>query len=192
MAALAWAGGVFGPGGLRRERGQLNPTRELLQRLWSDDASQTAEEVSVEGVVRLIEPVADRPREHARQRQKRTRRHRHQAPEHSQGCGVVAALAASEQAADERDRGQHGLVGRTRTRQLPGPDGAGLGLGPPDPEVYVQHREIELDPGELYVVPRGVEHRPRADPEAHVLLIEPRGTPNTGDAAATPAPEVEI
>lgn len=51
---------------------------------------------------------------------------------------------------------------------------------------------VELEPGDLYVVPRGVEHRPRADPEAHVLLIEPRGTPNTGDADATPAPEVEI
>jgi mannose-6-phosphate isomerase-like protein (cupin superfamily) len=58
--------------------------------------------------------------------------------------------------------------------------------------IELRDREIELDPGELYVVPRGVEHRPRADPEAHVLLIEPRGTPNTGDAVATPAPEVEI
>ena len=40
---------------------------------------------------------------------------------------------------------------------------------------------IELGPGELYVVPRGVEHRPRADVETHVLLLEPRGTANTGD-----------
>ena len=32
------------------------------------------------------------------------------------------------------------------------------------------------------MVPRGVEHCPRADEETHVLLIEPRGTPNTGDA----------
>lgn len=51
---------------------------------------------------------------------------------------------------------------------------------------------VELEEGDLFVVPRGVEHRPRADEEAHVLLIEPRGTPNTGDADATPAPEVEI
>lgn len=58
--------------------------------------------------------------------------------------------------------------------------------------IELRHREIVLEPGELYVVPRGVEHRPRADPEAHVLLIEPRGTPNTGDADATPAPEVEV
>jgi mannose-6-phosphate isomerase-like protein (cupin superfamily) len=41
---------------------------------------------------------------------------------------------------------------------------------------------VELAAGDLFVVPRGVEHCPRADEEAHVLLIEPSGTPNTGDA----------
>lgn len=40
---------------------------------------------------------------------------------------------------------------------------------------------VELGPGEIFVVPKGVEHRPSADDEAHVLLIEPTGTPNTGD-----------
>jgi len=43
--------------------------------------------------------------------------------------------------------------------------------------------------GELFIVPRGVSHRPRAVEECHVLLIEPKGTPNTGDpetAAAKP------
>ena len=35
--------------------------------------------------------------------------------------------------------------------------------------------------GELFVVPKGVTHRPRAEQECHVLLIEPKGTPNTGD-----------
>jgi mannose-6-phosphate isomerase-like protein (cupin superfamily) len=58
--------------------------------------------------------------------------------------------------------------------------------------IELRDREVELLAGELFVVPRGVEHRPRADEETHVLLIEPRGTPNTGDAAATAAPEVEI
>ena len=38
-----------------------------------------------------------------------------------------------------------------------------------------------LRPGELFVVPAGVTHRPRAVSEAEVLLIEPAGTPNTGD-----------
>lgn len=58
--------------------------------------------------------------------------------------------------------------------------------------IELRDRVVELEQGDLYVVPRGVEHRPRADPEAHVLLIEPKGTPNTGDADAMPAPEVEI
>jgi mannose-6-phosphate isomerase-like protein (cupin superfamily) len=40
-----------------------------------------------------------------------------------------------------------------------------------------------LRPGELFVVPKGVRHRPRAAREAKVLLIEPAGTPNTGDPA---------
>ncbi len=42
---------------------------------------------------------------------------------------------------------------------------------------------IELNSGELYIVPRGVEHRPVAIDEVHLLLIEPAGTPNTGDPA---------
>lgn len=40
---------------------------------------------------------------------------------------------------------------------------------------------VTLGPGELFVVPKGVRHRPVADEEAQVLLIEPSGTPNTGD-----------
>ena len=48
--------------------------------------------------------------------------------------------------------------------------------------IQLRDRDIVLAPGELFVVPRGVEHCPKADEEAHVLLIEPRGTVNTGDA----------
>jgi mannose-6-phosphate isomerase-like protein (cupin superfamily) len=48
--------------------------------------------------------------------------------------------------------------------------------------IQLRDRDIELSEGEMFVVPRGVEHCPRADEEAHVLLIEPRGTVNTGDA----------
>jgi mannose-6-phosphate isomerase-like protein (cupin superfamily) len=58
--------------------------------------------------------------------------------------------------------------------------------------IQLRDRDVVLESGELFVVPRGVEHCPRADPEAHVLLIEPKGTPNTGDADAEPAPEREI
>ena len=43
--------------------------------------------------------------------------------------------------------------------------------------------EVRLNAGELFVVPRGVEHCPYAEEEAHVLLLEPAGTVNTGDAA---------
>lgn len=42
---------------------------------------------------------------------------------------------------------------------------------------------VVMGPGELCVVPRGAVHRPRAMHEAKVLLIEPAGLPNTGDAA---------
>ena len=48
--------------------------------------------------------------------------------------------------------------------------------------VDLRDRTVELGPGELFVVPRGVEHRPRALQETEVLLIEPMGTRNTGDA----------
>src|SRR3954465_12313879 len=48
--------------------------------------------------------------------------------------------------------------------------------------IQLRDRDVVLDEGELFVVPAGVEHCPRADEETHVLLIEPRGTVNTGDA----------
>ncbi len=48
--------------------------------------------------------------------------------------------------------------------------------------IQLRDRDVELGPGELFVVASGVEHCPKADDEAHVLLIEPIGTPNTGDA----------
>ncbi|HEY3588394.1 MAG TPA: cupin domain-containing protein, partial [Myxococcaceae bacterium] len=57
--------------------------------------------------------------------------------------------------------------------------------------IELRDGNVELGPGEIYVVPKGVEHRPVADEEAHILLIEPTGTPNTGDAA-TAAPRILI
>ncbi len=41
---------------------------------------------------------------------------------------------------------------------------------------------VTLDEGEMLVVPRGVEHKPFAEREAKILLVEPAGTVNTGDA----------
>jgi mannose-6-phosphate isomerase-like protein (cupin superfamily) len=54
-------------------------------------------------------------------------------------------------------------------------------------DIQLRDRTITLGPGQMYVVPRGVEHCPVAREEVHLLLIEPTGTPNTGDAA-TAAP----
>lgn len=54
-------------------------------------------------------------------------------------------------------------------------------------DIQLRDRVVTLGPGEMFIVPKGVEHRPVAVEEAHVLLIEPRGTPNTGDVA-TAAP----
>lgn len=49
--------------------------------------------------------------------------------------------------------------------------------------IQLRDGEVHLGPGELFVVPKGVEHCPVAEEEAHILLIEPHGTPNTGNAA---------
>jgi mannose-6-phosphate isomerase-like protein (cupin superfamily) len=45
---------------------------------------------------------------------------------------------------------------------------------------------VALRAGQMLVVPRGVEHKPFADEECAVLLVEPAGTVNTGDAADGP------
>ena len=42
---------------------------------------------------------------------------------------------------------------------------------------------VNLNAGEMYVVPKGIEHKPYAEHEVKVLLIEPRGVVNTGEAA---------
>src|SRR5215471_7235030 len=55
--------------------------------------------------------------------------------------------------------------------------------------IQLRDGDVHLGPGDLYVVPKGVEHRPVAEEETHILLIEPRGTPNTGDAATAAVKE---
>ena len=57
--------------------------------------------------------------------------------------------------------------------------------------IRMRDGDVALGPGEMFVVPKGAEHNPTAEEETHLLLIEPRGTPNTGDAA-TAAPRREI
>ena len=67
---------------------------------------------------------------------------------------------------------------------------------------YVLEGEMEMDiegelprtvkAGELFIVPKGVVHRPRAKNEVKVLLIEPKGEPNSGDSDREPAPKPHI
>jgi mannose-6-phosphate isomerase-like protein (cupin superfamily) len=57
--------------------------------------------------------------------------------------------------------------------------------------IQMRDADVTLGPGELFVVPKGVEHCPIAEEEAHLLLIEATGTPNTGNAE-TAAPRREI
>ncbi len=57
--------------------------------------------------------------------------------------------------------------------------------------IRLPDRQVVLNPGELFIVPRGVEHQPYAEEEVHLLLIEPAGTPNTGDPS-TAAPHLVI
>lgn len=57
--------------------------------------------------------------------------------------------------------------------------------------IETEQGDVMLGPNELYVVPKGVQHRPVAEEEVHLLLIEPKGTPNTGDQG-TAARKVNI
>ena len=61
-------------------------------------------------------------------------------------------------------------------------------------ELAIEFRDktVRLGPGEMLVIPRGVEHRPAAAAEVHIMLFEPAGTRNTGNVVSAhtiPAPE---
>lgn len=59
--------------------------------------------------------------------------------------------------------------------------------------MLMREGNVDLEPGDLLVVPKGVEHCPRASEECRLLLIEPFGTPNTGDAGGErTAPEERL
>ena len=55
--------------------------------------------------------------------------------------------------------------------------------------IKLRDGDVRLGPGDLYVVPKGVDHCPCAEEEVHMLLIEPAGTPNTGDKTTATAKE---
>ena len=48
-------------------------------------------------------------------------------------------------------------------------------------EMHLRDGVVTLEEGDLYVVPKGVEHRPVAEEETHILMVEPAGTLNTGN-----------
>jgi mannose-6-phosphate isomerase-like protein (cupin superfamily) len=50
--------------------------------------------------------------------------------------------------------------------------------------IKLRDRDITLDPGELVIIPRGVEHMPVAEQEVHVLLLEPKTTRHTGNVVS--------
>jgi mannose-6-phosphate isomerase-like protein (cupin superfamily) len=59
-------------------------------------------------------------------------------------------------------------------------------------EIYLRNGKVTLNEGELYVVPKGVEHKPYAEEDCHILLVEPAGTMNTGnvdDEKTAPNPD---
>lgn len=51
---------------------------------------------------------------------------------------------------------------------------------------------VHLAAGEMFVIPKGVEHKPYAESEVRVLLIEPRGVPNTGDEGGDRTAESDV
>lgn len=56
--------------------------------------------------------------------------------------------------------------------------------------IELRDGDVHLGPGDLYIIPKGVEHRPIAGEEVHLLVVEPIGTPNTGDPATAATKEV--
>ena len=49
-------------------------------------------------------------------------------------------------------------------------------------KIELEDGVVELSAGEMYVVPKGVMHKPRAEKECQIMLVEPRGVVNTGEA----------
>ena len=58
--------------------------------------------------------------------------------------------------------------------------------------IELRDRKIELSEGEMFVVPKGVEHKPCSKEECHLMLIEPRGVVNTGEAGGKLTAEKDV
>ena len=57
--------------------------------------------------------------------------------------------------------------------------------------IQLRDRDVILGPNDVFVVPRGVEHCPKADSEVQAILFEPKGTVNTGDAGGEMTSQVQ-
>lgn len=58
--------------------------------------------------------------------------------------------------------------------------------------IELRDQTVHLSEGEMFVVPKGVEHKPSAENECKVLLIEPRGVVNTGDSGGELTAENDV
>jgi mannose-6-phosphate isomerase-like protein (cupin superfamily) len=58
--------------------------------------------------------------------------------------------------------------------------------------IEMEEETVHLAEGEMYVVPKGVMHKPYAETECHVMLVEPRGVVNTGDAGGELTAENDV
>jgi mannose-6-phosphate isomerase-like protein (cupin superfamily) len=63
-----------------------------------------------------------------------------------------------------------------------------------DGEMSIEFRDgkVDLKPGEMFVVPRGVEHKPLAESECKIMLVEPAGTVNTGNTGGVMTADNDI
>ena len=58
--------------------------------------------------------------------------------------------------------------------------------------IELEDGKVELNAGEMYVVPKGVMHKPHAENECKIMLVEPRGVVNTGDAESELTAENDV
>jgi mannose-6-phosphate isomerase-like protein (cupin superfamily) len=58
--------------------------------------------------------------------------------------------------------------------------------------IELRDRSVTLAAGGMFVIPRGVDHKPAAEHECHVLLVEPRGVVNTGAAGGPRTAENDV
>ena len=58
--------------------------------------------------------------------------------------------------------------------------------------IHLREQDVKLKEGEMFVVPKGVEHKPIAKQECQIMVIEPAGTINTGDAGGEMTTQDEV